>query len=80
MIGRAAVKNPGIFNELKNSLQQQEQHEQQQQQSVETLSADSLKLQYMQYAKQFETPQKYTENVLTRIGKPFVANPGMAQG
>jgi len=59
MVGRAAVKDPSIFNTLNGII----------------VSPEDLKKEYMELAEEFKTPQKYKDNVLSRIGKPFVANP-----
>lgn len=76
MIGRAAVKNPTIFSQLKRGLlladptvllmnppMQADQ------------SPDHLRRLYLEYAASAATPAKYIQNVSARIGEAFVANP-----
>jgi tRNA-dihydrouridine synthase B len=56
MIGRMAIYNPGIFNVFKGK---------------EQVPIQSLKEEYLSYAKEFNTPKKYVENVTTRMGRAF---------
>lgn len=54
MIGRATVYNPGIFEVLKGK---------------EQISFEDLKKEYLQYAKEYNSPDKYIQNVFPRIGR-----------
>jgi tRNA-dihydrouridine synthase len=54
MIGRAAVQNPAIFNQLKG---------------LPTPSFEQLKKEYLELADRFKAPFKYQKNVLKRLGK-----------
>ena len=56
MIGRMAIYNPGIFNVFKGKKR---------------VPINDLKEEYLQYAKEFNTPEKYVENVTSRIGRNF---------
>lgn len=55
MIGRAAVRNPAIFDMLKGK---------------NTASPEQLKEEYLELAQRFNNRFKYRENVLARLGKP----------
>ncbi|MFT4326594.1 MAG: tRNA-dihydrouridine synthase family protein [Candidatus Woesearchaeota archaeon] len=54
MIGRAAVYNPAIFDVLKGNP---------------VPSIQEIKEAYIHYAETFETPEKYKNNVLPRLGR-----------
>jgi tRNA-dihydrouridine synthase B len=56
MIGRAAVRDPAIFNRL---------------QGLPTPDVEQLKAEYTALAEQFNSRFKYRENVLKRLGKPL---------
>jgi tRNA-dihydrouridine synthase B len=53
MLGRAAVYNPSIFCELKGG---------------KSVAIDTLRAEYMQLAALYETPQRFSKNVLQRMG------------
>lgn len=55
MIGRAAVFNPAIFDELKGNP---------------TPSIADLQAEYLSLSKEFAAPFKYQKNVLKRLGRP----------
>jgi tRNA-dihydrouridine synthase len=55
MIGRAAVRDPAIFNRLKG---------------LPAPSAEQLREEYSQLAEKTNSRYKYRENVLKRLGKP----------
>jgi tRNA-dihydrouridine synthase B len=56
MIGRMAVYNPGIFEVFKGK---------------EQIPIPELEKEYLQYAKEFNTPEKYITNVISRMGRKF---------
>lgn len=60
MIGRAAIKNPAIFDCLKNGLNMQ---------NKKIPSIEELKNEYLFLSKKFNAPSKYNENVLKELGK-----------
>ena len=79
MIGRAAVKDPMIFARLKEEMRRKMP-------MVPVLdggeplalaqpSPSALASLYLSYAHRYETPEKYRENVTSRIGKVFEPNP-----
>ncbi len=59
MLGRYAVYNPGIFNELKG---------------ISIPPFPHMREEYEQLAVQYNTPKKYMENVLKRLGKESSLN------
>ena len=54
MIGRAAVRNPGIFNLLKKNVQ---------------TPFSQLEQEFKELSEKYNEPEKYRTNVLTRLGK-----------
>lgn len=79
MIGRAAVKDPMIFARLKEEMRRKMP-------MVPVLdggeplalaqpSPSALASLYLSYAHRYDTPEKYRDNVVSRIGKVFEPNP-----
>jgi tRNA-dihydrouridine synthase B len=60
MIGRAAVRDPAIFNRLKG---------------LPAPDSEQLKKEYTELAEKWDSRFKYRENVLKRIGKPATISP-----
>jgi tRNA-dihydrouridine synthase B len=60
MIGRAAVRNPAVFNELKG---------------LPVPTVEQLREEYTALAEQFNSRFKYRENVLKRLGKSASTTP-----
>ena len=75
MIGRAAVKNPMIFSQLKRALLQSDPSVTLLHPPQPELSVEQLRESYLAFAAATATPAKYIQNSSTRIGEPFVANP-----
>ena len=57
MIGRAAVRNPAIFDLLKGK---------------KTPTLEALKKEYVELSKTYGEREKYSNNVLKRLGKELV--------
>ncbi len=65
MVGRAAVRNPGIFEELKG---------------LRVTDVESLKKEYIELADKYGQDKKYRENVLKRLGKQKLIDEGEKEG
>ena len=75
MIGRAAVKNPMIFSQLKRALLQADPTVTLLHPPQPDLTPAQLRERYLSFAAATVTPAKYIQNVSARIGEAFLANP-----